>query len=160
MRFVAGSSAPTAESFPGREGYEVLRRVLVDAPGPVRSIAAHGGWLFASTERETALPTFREKNGSPFSREPVNFAFARATRFAGERASSETGELGDFSDGRDASETPFLRARLEHPATKTKRLQDMVQPFLPAELRGIEPAEVSEGSEGSEAERGDPRANA
>ena len=141
------------------EGYEVLRRVLVDAPGPVRSIAVHGGWLFASTERETALPTFRD--GSHFAREPVNFAFQNAARFAGERtkASSETAILiGD--DGRDAEvETPFLRARREDPAEKTKRLQDMVQPFLPAELRGIEPAEVSEGSEGvKEAERRDPRA--
>ena len=139
------------------EGYEVLRRVLVDAPGPVRSIAVHGGWLFASTERETALPTFRD--GSPFAREPVNFAFQNAARFAGERtkASPETGELGD--DGRDASDTPFLRARLD-PTEKTKRLQDMVQPFLPAELRGsLPPAEGSEGSEGvKEAERRDPRA--
>jgi hypothetical protein len=140
------------------EGYEVLRRVLVDAPGPVRSIAVHGGWLFASTERETALPTFRD--GSPFAREPVNFAFQNAARFAGERtkASPETGELGD--DGRDAEvETPFLRARLD-PSEKTKRLQDMVQPFLPAELRGsLPPAEGSEGSEGvKEAERRDPRA--
>jgi hypothetical protein len=142
------------------EGYEVLRRVLVDAPGPVRSIAVYGGWLFASTERETALPTFRD--GSPFAREPVNFAFQNAARFAGERTKAGMSEtailIGD--DGRDAEvETPFLRARLD-PAEKTKRLQDMVQPFLPAELRGsLPPAEVSEGSEGvKEAERRDPRA--
>jgi hypothetical protein len=73
---------------------------------------------------------------------------------------SETAILiGD--DGRDAEvETPFLRARREDPSEKTKRLQDMVQPFLPAELRGsLPPAEVSEGSEGvKEAERRDPRA--
>jgi hypothetical protein len=84
------------------EGYEVLRRVLVDAPGPVRSIAVHGGWLFASTEFQTALPsTFRD--GNHFAREPVNFAFQNAARFAGEgtKASSETAILiGD--DGRDA----------------------------------------------------------
>jgi hypothetical protein len=142
------------------EGYEVLHRVLVDAPGPVRSIAVHGGWLFASTEFQTALPsTFRD--GNHFAREPVNFAFQNAARFAGEgtKASSETAiQIGD--DGRDAQvETPFLRARLD-PAEKTKRLQDMVQPFLPAELRGsLPPAEVSEGSEGvKEAERRDPRA--
>jgi hypothetical protein len=140
------------------EGYETLHRVLVDAPGPVRSIAVHGGWLFASTEFQTTLPSTLRNDGNHFAREPVNFAFQNAARFAGERtkASSETGELGD--DGDDAvSATPFLRARLD-PAEKTKRLQDMVQPFLPAELRGIEPAEVSEGSEGSEAERRDPRA--
>ena len=54
----------------------------------------------------------------------------------------------------------FLRARREDPSEKTKRLQDMVQPFLPAELRGsLPPAEGSEGSEGvKEAERRDPRA--
>jgi hypothetical protein len=143
------------------EGYEVLRRVLVDAPGPVRSIAVYGGWLFASTERETALPTFRD--GSPFAREPVNFAFQNAARFAGEgtkAGKSETAILiGD--DGRDAEVEPlFLRARREDPSEKTKRLQDMVQPFLPAELRGsLPPAEGSEGSEGvKEAERRDPRA--
>jgi hypothetical protein len=66
------------------EGYETLRRVLVDAPGPVRSIAVHCGWLFASTEFQTALPsTFRD--GNHFAREPVNFAFQNAARFAGER---------------------------------------------------------------------------
>ena len=143
------------------EGSEVLHRVLVDAPGPVRSIAVHGGWLFASTDFETALPTFRD--GSPFAREPVNFAFQNAARFAGEGTKAGMSEtailIGD--DGRDAEvETPFLRARREDPSEKTKRLQDMVQPFLPAELRGsLPPAEVSEGSEGvKEAERRDPRA--
>ena len=144
------------------EGYEVSHRVLVDAPGPVRSIAVFGGWLFASTEFQTALPsTFRD--GNHFAREPVNFAFQNAARFAGEgtkAGKSETAILiGD--DGRDAEGEPlFLRARREDPSEKTKRLQDMVQPFLPAELRGsLPPAEGSEGSEGvKEAERRDPRA--
>lgn len=145
------------------EGYEVLHRVLVDAPGPVRSIAVHGGWLFASTEFQTALPSTLRNDGNHFAREPVNFAFQNAARFAGEGTKAGMSEtailIGD--DGRDAEvETPFLRARREDPSEKTKRLQDMVQPFLPAELRGsLPPAEVSEGSEGvKEAERRDPRA--
>lgn len=144
------------------EGYEVFNRVLVDAPGPVRSIAVFGGWLFASTDFETALPsTFRD--GNHFAREPVNFAFQNAARFAGEgtKAGKSETAIPLLDDGRDAQvETPFLRARREDPAEKTKRLQDMVQPFLPAELRGsLPPAEVSEGSEGvKEVERRDPRA--
>jgi hypothetical protein len=145
------------------EGYEVLHRVLVDAPGPVRSIAVFGGWLFASTEFQTALPSTLRNDGNHFAREPVNFAFQNAARFAGEgtkAGKSETAILiGD--DGRDAEVEPlFLRARREDPSEKTKRLQDMVQPFLPAELRGsLPPAEGSEGSEGvKEAERRDPRA--
>ena len=146
------------------EGYEVFNRVLVDAPGPVRSIAVHGGWLFASTEFQTALPSTLSNDGNHWkAREPVNFAFQNAARFAGEgtKAGKSETAIPLLDDGRDAQvETPFLRARREDPAEKTKRLQDMVQPFLPAELRGsLPPAEVSEGSEGvKEAERRDPRA--
>ena len=54
------------DGFPDR--VEVLRRVLVDAPGPVRSITAHAGWIFASTERKIALTSFGD-----FAREPMNF---------------------------------------------------------------------------------------
>ena len=123
------------DGFPDR--IEVLRRVLVDAPGPVRSIAAHAGWIFASTERKIALTSFGD-----FAREPMNFAFARASA-AGEKKKgaspdgSETAELGEARP--DASVVPFLRARLD-PDAETRKLRDMVRPFLPAELRGIEPA--------------------
>jgi hypothetical protein len=111
------------------EGYEVLRRVLVDAPGPVRSIAVHGGWLFASTEFQTALPsTFRD--GNHFAREPVNFAFQNAARFAGERtkASPETGELGD--DGRDASDDA-VSARASGPLRENEKASRHGSAFPP-----------------------------
>ena len=66
------------DGFPDR--VSAARRVLVDAPGPVRSIAAHAGWIFASTDRKIALTSFGDKH----RREPMNFAFARASA-AGEK---------------------------------------------------------------------------
>ena len=140
-----------SDGFPDR--VSAVRRVLVDAPGPVRSIAAHAGWIFASTERKIALTSFGD-----FAREPVNFAFARASA-AGEKKrgaspdGSETAELGEARP--DASVVPFLRARLD-PDAETRKLRDMVRPFLPAELRGIEPATV--GASEREAEPSDARA--
>ena len=140
-----------SDGFPDR--ISAVRRVLVDAPGPVRSIAAHAGWIFASTERKIALTSFGD-----FAREPMNFAFARASA-AGEKKrgaspdGSETAELGEARP--DASVVPFLRARLD-PDAETRKLRDMVRPFLPAELRGIEPTTV--GASEREAEPSDARA--
>lgn len=130
------------DGFPDR--VSAARRVLVDAPGPVRSIAAHAGWIFASTDRKIALTSF----GDEHRREPMNFAFARASA-AGEKKEkkgaspdgSETAELGEARED-DASVVPFLRARLD-PDAETRKLRDMVRPFLPAELRGIEPATLA-----------------
>jgi len=128
------------DGFPDR--VSAARRVLVDAPGPVRSIAAHAGWIFASTDRKIALTSFGDKH----RREPMNFAFARASA-AGEKKKgaspdgSETAELGEARED-DASVVPFLRARLD-PDAETRKLRDMVRPFLPAELRGIEPATLA-----------------
>jgi len=128
------------DGFPDR--VSAARRVLVDAPGPVRSIAAHAGWIFASTDRKIALTSFGDKH----RREPMNFAFARASA-AGELKKgaspygSETAELGEARED-DASVVPFLRARLD-PDAETRKLRDMVRPFLPAELRGIEPATLA-----------------
>ena len=128
------------DGFPDR--VSAARRVLVNAPGPVRSIAAHAGWIFASTDRKIALTSFGDKH----RREPMNFAFARASA-AGEKKKgaspdgSETAELGEARED-DASVVPFLRARLD-PDAETRKLRDMVRPFLPAELRGIEPATLA-----------------
>ena len=144
-------SESCVSSTDGFDRVEVLRRVLVDAPGPVRSIAAHAGWIFVSTERKIALTSFGD-----FAREPMNFAFARASA-AGEKKKgaspdgSETAELGEARP--DASVVPFLRARLD-PDAETRKLRDMVRPFLPAELRGIEPATgASREAEPSDARR-------
>ena len=131
------------DGFPDR--VSAARRVLVNAPGPVRSIAAHAGWIFASTDRKIALTSF----GDEHRREPVNFAFARAAMPRGEKKEkkgaspdgSETAELGEARED-DASVVPFLRARLD-PDAETRKLRDMVRPFLPAELRGIEPATLA-----------------
>ena len=129
------------------ERAEVARRVLVDAPGPVRSIAAHAGWLFASTERKTALPAFGD---GASAREPVNFAFARAdARATGEREATSTilggSEPAALADDPDDPSVPFLRARpdaaADAAAERTRTLRAMVSPFLPAELKPSSPIE-------------------
>ena len=153
VRFLdAGGSNPKRPA--GISGIaEEVRRVLVDAPGPVRSVAAFGGWIFASAERELALPAF---GGDAFAREPVNFAFARAEGpcAAGERekerpdchaiitGGSETAAA--LAEDPDDASVPFLRARDDpaaaRAAEKTRTLRAMVSPFLPAALAsGIEP---------------------
>ena len=148
VRFFDASARadPTGIGIPN-ERAEVARRVLVDAPGPVRSIAAHAGWLFASTERKTALPAFGD---GASAREPVNFAFARAdARAAGEREATSTilggSEPAALADDPDDPSVPFLRARpdaaADAAAERTRTLRAMVSPFLPAELKPSSPIE-------------------
>ena len=122
------------DGFPDR--VEVLRRVLVDAPGPVRSIAAHAGWIFASTERKIALTSFGD-----FAREPMNFAFARASaRAKRKRAPLRMDQKPPSSEKRAPTppSCPFC-ARVSTPTPKRESFETWSGLSFPRSFAGSNP---------------------
>lgn len=117
----------------------VLRRILVHAPGPVRSVVTCFDALFVTTERSTELPT-------PFSfggvaQPPVNFAFEHVSKY--ESVSGGAGFLGEElvesalnDDSRMHPDgVPYITANAKDVYSKHETLRSMVAPFLSPELK-------------------------
>ena len=108
----------------------VVRRILIDAPGPVRSVSTHGAVFFVTTERNTALPSFGASE-----RQPVNFAFAESGL---RNISISESELTESIQDGSAAAIPFLRANvgyMEAQHRKVDTLRSLVTHFLSPELR-------------------------
>ena len=108
----------------------VVRRILIDAPGPVRSVSTHGAVFFVTTERNTALPSFGASE-----RQPVNFAFAESGL---RNISISESELTESIQDGSAAAIPFLRANvgyMEAQHRKDDTLRSLVTHFLSPELR-------------------------